>query len=52
MRYGIFGLKTEILLEMDKKVVVLETRLESKVNETHQNTTTTLQDIKEIVSAV
>ena len=34
MRYEVFGLKSEILAEVEKKVVALETRLEAKMNET------------------
>ena len=35
MEYGIFGLKTEILCEVDPEIATLETRLEVKVNEAY-----------------
>ena len=49
---AIFGLKKQTLVEVDKKVVVLKTRMEAKMNEIRQNTATNLQDIKEIVAAI
>ena len=40
------------MVEVNKKVAALEARLEAKLNETHQNISTTLKGIKEIVVAV
>ena len=36
VEYAIFGLKTEILHEVDQEVALLETRLEVKMNGAHQ----------------
>ena len=33
--YAIFGLKNEIMCEVDKEVMVLEVRMEVKMNEAH-----------------
>ena len=52
LQYGIFGLKIVILCEVDQEIVVLETRLEVKINEAHQTTATRLQDIKDSVMAI
>ena len=35
VRYAIFGLKIEILREVDQEIEALEARLEAKMNEDH-----------------
>ena len=50
--YAIFGLKTEIMRELDQEVTMLETRLEAEMNEACQATATLLQEIKYLVVAV
>ena len=52
MDNAICGVKEQILVEVNKKIAVLEAKLESKMNETHQTTATTLQGINEIVAAL
>ena len=49
---AIFGLKEQILVEVNRKDATSEVRIEAKLNKTHHNTATTLQDIKEIVAAL
>ena len=48
---AIFGLKGQILVEVNKKVAVLDIRIEAKLSETHQKIANTLQDIRETVIA-
>ena len=45
-------LKPEFIAMLDRKVVLLEARMEAKVNEVHQDTTSTLGKLKETVAAV
>ena len=49
---AIFGLKTEILREVDQEVEVLETTLEAKNEQARQTTAMHLQEIKNLVVAV
>ena len=50
--YAIFGVKTEILSEVDQEVEELEKRLEAKKNKARYTTSTNLQEIKDSVAAV
>ena len=52
MDHVTFGLKSEILREVDKDIEVLETRLMVKMNEAHQTMATRLQEIKDSVMVV
>ena len=45
-------LRTEFRATLDKKPVWLETYVETRVNEVRQSTTSTLEQLKEIVAAV
>ena len=48
---AIVRVKEQILVEVDKKVVALEARMEAKMNKTRQDTITTLQHIKDTMAA-
>ena len=45
-------LKAEILAEVDRKMIVLETRLTHHMNEDRQTTAPRLQEINDLVAAV
>ena len=45
-------LKTEMLTEVDQKMIALETRLMHRMNEDRQTTATRLQEINNLVAAV
>ena len=45
-------LRTEFKAALERKVVSLETYVESRVNEVRQETSSTLEQLKEIVAAV
>ena len=45
-------LRSEFQAALDKKVVSVETYLEIRVNEVHEDTTSTLEQLNEIVAAV
>ena len=53
---AVFEVKTELRTEfkaaLDRKAVSLETYVESRVNEVRQETSSTLEQLKEIVAAV
>ena len=49
--HGISELKTQILQEIDKEIIALETKLMVKMNEDHQTMATRLQEIKDSVAA-
>ena len=45
-------LRTEFAAMVNRKVVLLEARVEAKVNEVRQDTTSLLEDLKAIVAVV
>ena len=45
-------LRTEMAAMINRKVVSLETRMEAKINEVHQGTTSLLEELKTTVAAV
>ena len=45
-------LRTEFQTVLDKRAVLLETYVESRVNEVHKETNSTLEQFKEIVAVV
>ena len=44
-------LRTKFVAMLNKKVVLLEARVEAKANQIHQDTASTLEELKSIVAA-